>query len=466
MSIGLTWTPPLASHLTHYAGGVEQAYQESPAVSPSKNVADALDPIICVHMEGPVQMDLLPLQENRVPSFPELYRLATKLDNMPLKDVRSDSEIRALQQVILSERAFYRVLRDNRPVWSEVVGLHPTSEVVEQRSAQNVFGDISDKFVKHAMACFPEVPLKARLSTGGYQGELKPTRTDYMLKQGVQYTVMDMTQSLFSSEPDVAYFYEAPPTGYCLLGFPHVCYYVLLEMVGRVFVTPATEPFVLGTRHHKAILDTLCLPEMGERRNLHRVLSGKLARCETLGVRSLYTSEPVTEPGSAQFWFYKILRWDAFPPDYFVELYRVYKQFAQLAASPDFPASLVAAQQLFGEYQVAIRMPFLARTKHPTTAEWENDANREWHVAIAGSIVYLAKHGLLYTDLRLSNILVHEGGDPTASAHLIDYDDVVALEAPAQDFSQFLTLLSAKAPKRDVVCWAKLMQHVETTFVA
>lgn len=374
----------------------------------------------------------------------------------------SSHPIRLLQSVICTEKNFYYICANWRPRWSQLAltgGMGAYSANIQpQLKADTLFGELSDKFIKHSMECFPELPLRSDPLTGGYHAESKSV-DGYMIRQGIQYTLMDMTHSLFSSKRDEAFFYETPPTGYCLLAFPHVGYYVSVEMAGRVFVNPVTSPFFLGSERHQSVKESLVLSPLGTRRNLHEILrASSMRKCDELKERSMFTSEPVPEMG--QLVFYKLIRWDAFPqkPDYFARLYQVYTKYSSLV----LPPSLLKAQLLFGECQVAVRMPFLCGVRSPTEDDWASETNRQLHDDVATAIHFLASKGLLYTDLRLPNVLFQGLGQ---RGFLVDYDDIEPV-TPLLDYASFKTQLDEYVPEgtRKLDMWDKVLPLINSKY--
>jgi hypothetical protein len=94
----------------------------------------------------------------------------------------------------------------------------------------------------------------------GYGGEIKSV-DDTMIGQMLYYELMDLTGIYFPATlhaPGLRCFYAKPPVGYALLGFPHVAYYAAIELVGKVIVSPASQPFFLGSDEHATA--AACLP--------------------------------------------------------------------------------------------------------------------------------------------------------------------------------------------------------------
>ena len=102
------------------------------------------------------------------------------------------------------------------------------------------------------------------------------------------------------------------------------------------------------------------------------------------------------------------------------------------------PDSLVKADLLFGQFTVAVRMDKVG-TREATALECELMVVR---VQLAKAIVFLARNGLIYTDLRPPNIRVT---DPTGTGtnmlvYLVDYDDM-DIVTPILSYSDFIAAI-------------------------
>jgi hypothetical protein len=162
-------------------------------------------------------------------------------------------------------------------------------------------------------------------------------------------------------------------------------------------------------------------------------------------VRVLWRTEPPARgaaPADAFFW--KILRGDGFDAPYLRGVFAVYAALAaaRAAASADDPppASLVDAELLFGAGELCVRMPWVdGRDAAP-----EDLCSGGVAVApVAAAVAWLARHGLLYVDLRAPNVRIDERG----RVRLVDYDDCVVLGAPATDAAALRAALRARDAK-------------------
>jgi len=107
--------------------------------------------------------------------------------------------------------------------------------------------------------------------------------------------------------------------------------------------------------------------------------------------------------------------------DYFRRLHKVYSKYKGQTDSDLRSHNLLPARLLYGECEVAIRMEFLDNYRPVIERDLEDESKME-HVARA--IVFLARQGLLYTDIKPQNFMISEEND----VMLIDYDDMQIIE--------------------------------------
>ena len=304
------------------------------------------------------------------------------------------------------------------------------------------------------MECIPEIAVRS--VGGGFQAELRSV-TSTALLQGVQYVLMDITHALFSANGEEDWFYESPPTGYVLLGSAPFACVVSVEMVARLFVCLASSAFIMTDEEHKKTIANLKLPDMGKRRNLYPL---NVTPCTVLGRRSVYTQVPHEEDGEK--WFYKVIRFDAFPniDCYFANMYKVYTLYQSLS----LPATgvLVPAKLLFGEAKVAVRMPWVERSASAVLAALSAEPRERALTDIADAVVFLALHGILYTDLREENILLRTSGGVLRGS-LIDYDDCCVVE-PLTSYSMFVERFNEAVPASARNLWNIVLPFIESGY--
>ena len=102
------------------------------------------------------------------------------------------------------------------------------------------------------------------------------------------------------------------------------------------------------------------------------------------------------------------------------------------------PSALLPAQLLYGAGEVCVLMPW-AHGREAVGGDFEAGGCAVEPVAQA--IVWLARRGLLYIDVRLPNVLVEEEKGAAPRVHLVDYDDVVVLEEPVASADALCALL-------------------------
>ena len=96
--------------------------------------------------------------------------------------------------------------------------------------------------------------------------------------------------------------------------------------------------------------------------------------------------------------------------------------------------ALVATRLRFGAFALLVEMPFVGER-----AATEHELREPGAVpnAVAAAVGWLARRGLLYVDLRPLNVRCsREGG-----VHLVDYDDMLLMDAPARSADAALAAL-------------------------
>ena len=103
------------------------------------------------------------------------------------------------------------------------------------------------------------------------------------------YVALDMLRSFFTdwtpgasqpSKENLSLFYMRPPLGYALCGAPPVGWVVVMELVGRLFVSAYSKPFFLGSEEHKSVISYLDAPVFKEPLDLGSVLAGQQGNVE------------------------------------------------------------------------------------------------------------------------------------------------------------------------------------------
>ena len=322
--------------------------------------------------------------------------------------------------------------------------------------------------------CYPEVLAWPREPFHpAFSGELKSAgmgSLPRMFDEILTYAMLGMLGSYFQGEPPgTRRFFRAPPHAFSLAAFPHVGYVVLVEWVGHLHGCVVSEPFFLGSPAHAAAMAALPDSNMG--------VAGCYVdvRLDTAAVvvwPEYEGAQPgvmwrVAPPDSGSgggggdngglpgdgYDFFKVIFAHAFPAPFFRRLHAAYAAYAAACAAAasaapgsedSLPASLVPAELLFGAGAVCVRMPWV-RGRDALPAELGVGGAAVEPVARA--VLWLARRGLLYTDLREPNVRVEEGvaGAPP-SVVLVDYDDMEVV-GPVQSAGELLGLLEARGAR-------------------
>jgi hypothetical protein len=162
--------------------------------------------------------------------------------------------------------------------------------------------------------------------------------------------------------------------------------------------------------------------------------------------------------------FFKVIRCKAYPPPFFTNLFAVNAALkaAWVDASDPPPPSLVLAELLFGMYEVCLTMQWVSGRDASGDDLAENGCAV---IPVAEAIAWLARHGLLYTDLRAPNVRISPSGDVV----LVDYDDLVICDPPLAAGAPFVALAERFSTLGDAVwmrqgcgnlpaVWSKLEQ--------
>ncbi len=295
------------------------------------------------------------------------------------------------------------------------------------------------------LGCEPELIVKAILQGHpAFAGELKRWPPG-MLNEALLYVLLGLLHSSFHvGTIRGRRFHTAPPIGYVLLACGCVGFLLGVEWVGKLFAYSVSQPFFLGSPEHTDAVaalpvtplrmqDAVVVPHDGGKWCYHPPLGDPVV------------SWTVEATADGRFW--KIIQCDAFDghPDGGVACIRaLYDVHARYAAALDAslphdppPPALVRARLMYGAFELLVTMPFVGDRQ----ATFEELAAPRGGVvdAVASAVVWLARHGLLYVDLRPPNVRLGEAG----AAWLVDYDDMVPLEPPAQRADDVLRALEA-----------------------
>ncbi len=350
------------------------------------------------------------------------------------------------------ESRFYALASSPRPSFAEAIGAPGGDITAEALLTTSSLGTPAWTF---AHQCKPELHVRAAAGGAGqpahcpaFNGEVKSAGDGRCLEQAVYNTAMDLVRVFFpappvppSGNPSAAAhaaavaaarqqrkFYTRPPMGFALVAFPHVGYLLALEMVGKLLVSPLTQPFFLGSPQHAAAVGGLPQPPYAAPEVV------KLAEVQpwrTSGGPRRDLSAWCVHGGV----FRKLVRGDARSGEGFAAMHAAYTALA--AVLPAAPAHLRlprSVRLLFGLHEVLVEMPAVAGR-----AAGEEEVRRGALLPpLARAIAWLARQRLVYTDLRGPNVIVDAAGDPW----LVDFDDCVLTPAPVTTLEGYLQAVS------------------------
>jgi len=274
--------------------------------------------------------------------------------------------------------------------------------------------------------CMPEILTSSEDFHPAFNGEAKSAQSSgdvkmadaRMYDQLVTYVTLGIVGSLFKGVPKGRHrFFTIPPVGYGLAALAHVGYLVAVEWIGKLFMSVVSQPFFLGSPEHEAAI--AALPDYNYQDSYEDIdFAGipVLAWPRDDGtLRVTWRSE-----GADEDEFFKVIGWNSYDADHFKHMLQVYTALsAALNAreSDAAPASLLRARMLFGAGEVCVKMPWIeGRDAKPADLEAGGCAVEP----VARAIVWLARHGLLYVDLRCPNVRISADNH----AFLVDYDDM------------------------------------------
>eukprot|EP00170_Pyropia_yezoensis_P000264 contig_1699_g265 len=340
---------------------------------------------------------------------------------------------------LLQEGNFYELIGSIRPSWVKL--LDKRSGTPDGMSAAIVYGSSASvpsfRPVQWPWACLPELLTRSTALHAGFNAEVKSVPGRHMWNELLTYVAMSIVDALFRCSSELR-FYAKPPVGYGVVSFPHCGYVVAVEWIGKLFATPYSQPFFIGSELHKATvaeLPDICFEEF-------ITVDVKNIKWDPRSGRSvLWTAFPtvLTAANGQQLvnQFLKVIPCSSYdhllePAGFFRRLYKTYERYgaalAEESASMEeggVPQALSPARLWCGIFAVVVTMEFVEgkeATEEQLAASTPDD--EKGARAIASAVVWLARRGLIYYDLREPNIRIDAGG----CWHLIDYDDMVVVE--------------------------------------
>jgi hypothetical protein len=354
----------------------------------------------------------------------------------------------------LDEAAFYKAATLAHPPW--------TTNAVGADCAASLYGSGgAELFGKGVMAHKPAFKLRARGPfVPAFNGELKTADGDRrsLFDAAGKYALLEMHRNYFEqwedggapapvaspSSPGAAAaeegtvrhwrFFFAPPLGYSVVGAAPVAWVMRAEWAGRLFLSPVSQPFFIGSDEHVAAVTALSRWPRDVRLpvNLEAAVTGGGNWVAKKAAPAWYTAAPTDVPdlargglltvAQAASAFVKLMHWDVSSPTHVKRIVRGYVAYAAAwgasgsdgdgcgggsapaADSGPPPAVLLPAQLLYGRAALAVVMPFVRGARSAT----EEELSRPGPVAaaVAVGLAWLARHDLLHLDVRPPNVLV------------------------------------------------------------
>ena len=305
-----------------------------------------------VEEECPIFWDLPGADKAAAASFAKFCKAADRKSS----DSRAD-RVREL----FPEGNSYQLATLHRPSWSK--GRVEPGCV----NAANIYG-VSFSLLSSAMNCKPELPVRcSSRRVPGFNVELKTMGDKGIFDGAATYVAFDMLRSFFtrwnegevepSCENDLL-FYNRPPIGYAVCGAPPVGWVVLVEWIGRLYLSAYSQPFFLGSDEHVSVIQGLDRPQFDEPLDLAADLSNRQI-WDIANDLSLRSSLPLccwTKSPASGGIFYKVKMWDAVAPELQKRTALAYAAYgaaraAAQSAGEDIPSALVEA----GLYFVRVR---------------------------------------------------------------------------------------------------------------
>jgi len=406
----------------------------------------------------------------------------------PVLDDDSVGDMKSLElsyNELLQEGAFYELVGATIPSWVSLLGKR--SRLNGGVSAGILYGangpGPSFRRVSWPWQCLLEQTTRSDALHAGFNAEVKSVAGKQMWNELLTYVAMSIVDALFRRSSDIR-FYTNPPVGYGVVCFPHCGYIVAVEWVGKLLATPYSQPFFVGSKEHKVAVAGL--PDVDFHEfigvNMENIkwhsMSNRLV-CWT-GLPTVLTADNGQQLVNQ---FLKLMTCESFdhlhePAGFFRRLYNTYKTYGAAwdaeSASPTVgavPQALLRARLWCGVFAVVVTMDFIKgneATEKQLQASTPNDEKGARGIATA--VVWLARRGLIYYDLREPNILVESDG----CWRLIDYDDMIMVEPGSvntvADMEKVLEAEQRLQRLRGVVaafkCFPKLLQFIDDAFLA
>jgi hypothetical protein len=340
---------------------------------------------------------------------------------------------------MMQESACYALASQHLPAFAEHVG-----EVGGDVTAAALLSKAALRTVawEFPAKCKPELHVRACVGSEAgpafrpaFNGELKSAGDGRAIEQAVQYVAMDMTRVFFPARaygtmPGARHFFARPPLGFALVAFPHVGYFIALEWVGKLLVSPVSAPFFLGSDAHAAA--AAALPD------------ARYAPPEAVDEALEWVTPAESAARERVAWsikdgvFRKLVRGN-YPRsgEGFAAMYRAYERLSSvLGHAPRELRLPPSARLLFGANEVLVEMPAVAGREARDAEVTEAGPVLD---GVAAAVAWLARERVVYVDLRGPNVLLDADGAPW----LVDFDDCLVTDAPVGSLAEFKATLAA-----------------------
>ena len=376
-------------------------------------------------------------------SLPSVSEAFDKLLHVARQDHGDENE-KAPWRALMVERVYYDLATSVLPPFAERM-----ADSVGKMDATALFSRAGTKTILWELRgqCEPELHVRGKLTddagagTGfvpGYNGELKTAGDVRALDQAVYYAFMDMTRIFFPARTNAQgatiacprRYFDRPPVAYALLAYPHVGYFVAIEMIGRLFVSPVSAPFFVGSREHADAARALPVVKYAAPVEVPDVETG--TSWQNLGLPGRAPHVLWTVRGDT---FLKIVRCTARTGPAFASMYRVYSHLSAILSEAGKPASLPASVQLlYGAHEVLLKMTAV----HGKHCSNDKDVVTPGRVlaCVADAIAWLARHRIVYVDLRGPNVMIPDDAARTPAC-LVDFDDCMFVDGPVLSLDDY-----------------------------
>lgn len=369
----------------------------------------------------------------------------------------------------LDEDEFYEALAKVHPSWIRATRVANSAKTMYPK-VHKLASPFSCLYA--GGSCKPELRCITKdeaLGTGlcGFTVEAKSIPI-IAVEEILQYGVFSMLQSFFVTDnetPDVELLRlsQVVPHACGVLSSGPVGFLLAIEWIGMLYYSVLSNPFFLGSDQHKTAINFF--EDISKKVRSNKGVCGKENLVTIPFRREHFTNkaanqflaistEPITMtfgPFPNQSCFVKVISvvkdtassstptttkgetykqcvgeedksWP-FSAVYFQHMHRVFQVYEGLCQRADKPAILVPTKLLYGVFEVAVISVWVGKVD----ATPEDMDNRDYMTQLATAVVWLARGGLLYIDLRPPNMRIDRD---SGSVWLIDYDDCVLLETP------------------------------------